>query len=824
MPSFLAHLSVARFLPRQGLASKILLPALSLSLGVGLVLFLFFADKFARQAEEDLQNRLDSFLTTQAAELEGAVWEFDQAAIDRLFRSYALSSDLQLARLTDARGKILAATGQPAPAGNRVFAAGRELTRQAGQDTYQLGRLEVVFNDSRIRQGLAASRSVELPAAFALAVLFMAVLGLTVHWQVGVPLRRLRESLERNAATGQRTPLSWQSGDELGQVVGAYNALLAEVNQQTGTLERANSELGAENLQRRLAEKRLTLYKTMVEATDTAMVITDRELRVQETNAACLRVTGFSAGEVAGRTVWETFLSDHDAQRVAELGRSLETGAGWAGEWRGLTRRGGRVPLRLTINALAFDGDAASHHVIVFADISEQKATQKLLKSLAYSDSLTGLPNRALFMDRLEREICIETRRGRGFALLFVDLDNFKWINDSLSHAVGDRVLTVMAGRMKACLRSEDTLARMGGDEFTVILRETSDAEVVGRVTETLLARMAEPLDVDGVALEASASIGAALYPADGGDSETLMKNADTAMYAAKAAGGGRLHFFTPVIAQKAQARLDLRKKLRQALTRDEFVLHFQPIVDMAGGGVAHYEALVRWNRRQELVAPAQFIPFAEDEGLIGRIGRQVFDLAFAQLRAWDGQGFAATVSVNVSRDQFLEDDFVEDLLGRVDRHGIDPGRVVLEITESLIIADPAVARVVLGQLIVGGFRIAVDDFGVGYSSLSVLVEYPVHIVKLDKSLIRTLECDHRARTMVSGFIGLFQNLGLEVVAEGVETALQHEFLFAAGCDMAQGWLYGKPAPARFAPVSAQSMEARLFTRLLREKGGSPAQ
>lgn len=818
MRSFCCVFFKAACRSRQGLAVKLLLPALSLSLGVGMVLYLFFSDKFARQAEEDLRNRLDSFLSTQAAELEGPVWEFDQAAIDRLFRSYALTPDLQLVRLTDARGDILAMAGADPPPGAGVFAASRRLWRRAGGETYTLGRLEVVFNDSRIRLGLAASRKTELPAALGLAALFAGVLVLTVHWRIGAPLRQLRESLERNAAAGPRAPLSWQSGDELGQVVDAYNAMLVEVNQYTGSLERANVQLQAENIQRRLAEKRLTLYKTMVEATDTAMVITDRELRVQETNAACLRVTGFTAGELAGRAVWETFLSAHDPERVSAVRLGLEANAAWAGEWRGLHRQGGRIPLRVTINTLHFRGDASAHHVLVFADISEQKATQKLLKNLAYSDNLTGLPNRALFMDRLEREICIEARRGRGFALLFVDLDNFKWINDSMSHAVGDRVLSVLAGRMRECLRAEDTLARMGGDEFTLILRETADVAVVERVVAALLARMAEPLDVDGTALEVGASIGVAFYPLDGADSDTLMKNADTAMYSAKAAGGGQLRFYEPAIAEKAKARLDLRNKLKGAIARREFVLHFQPIVAMATGAAVHYEALVRWNRRKELVQPAQFIPFAEAEGLINQIGRQVFDLAFAQLRAWAAAGVDASLSVNVSRSQFLEEDFVEDLMARAERHGVEPGRLVLEITESLIIADQAAARLVLARLIACGFRIAVDDFGVGYSSLSVLVEYPVHIVKLDKSLIRALERDHRARSMVSGFIGLFQNLGLEVVAEGVETVSQHEFLAAAGCDLAQGWLYGRPMPAQSALAAVSALESRLIVRRVRDE------
>lgn len=793
---------------RQGLAAKLLLPALSLSLGVGLALFLFFSDKFSRQAEEDLRNRLDSFLSTQAAELEGPVWEFDQNAIDRLFRSYALTPDLQLVRLTDAKGAVLAMAGADPSPGERVFTASRPLEREVGRERYALGRLTVVFSDSRIRQARLASRQAELPVALGLAALFAGVLVVTVHWRIGAPLRRLRESLERNAAPGLREPLPWQSDDELGQVVAAYDAMLAEVNQYTGSLERANGELRAENRQRRLAEKRLTLFKTMVEATDTAMVITDRELRVQETNAACLRITGYTAEELAGRAVWETFLSGRDPERVAAVRQSLEANAAWAGEWKGLDRRGGRIPLRITINALCFN-DAAHHHILAFADISEQKATQKLLKSLAYSDTLTGLPNRALFMDRLEREICIEARRKRGFALLFVDLDNFKWINDSMNHAVGDRVLTALAGRMRACLRAEDTLARMGGDEFTVILRETSDVAAVERVVAALLLQLAEPLDLDGIRLEVGASVGVAFYPADGADSDTLMKNADTAMYAAKGAGGNRLRFFEPVIAEQAQARLDLRKKLQRAIANKEFVLHFQPIVDLASRAVVHYEALVRWNRRNTLVMPAQFIPFAEAEGCITRIGRLVFDLAFAQLRAWDGEGLTASVAVNVSRGQFLEEDFVEDLLARAEVHGVAPDRVVLEITESLIIADPAAAKIVLGRLIASGFRIAVDDFGVGYSSLSVLVEYPVHIVKLDKSLIRALGRDPRARSMVSGIIGLLMNLGLEVVAEGVETAEQHAFLSAAGCGLAQGWHYGKPLPAKDALAADTPRQAR---------------
>jgi diguanylate cyclase (GGDEF)-like protein/PAS domain S-box-containing protein len=779
------------------------------SLAVATAMYLIFSARFARQAEEDLQNRLESFITAQAAEFEGSVWEFDQATIDRLFRGFAQNTDLQWIRLNDAKGAPLAQTDAPPSGDSRLFTASRDLIHHAGGQTYFIGRLEAAYHDGRLRQGQANRLAAEIPPAVALVVLLAAGLGLAVHWRVGGPLSRLRDSLTRNLATGRREPLPWASHDEIGQVVAAYNSLLGEVDQHTRQLERTNADLKQENVQRRRVEKRLSLFKTAVEATDAAMVITDRRLIALETNAACLGITGFSAEELIGRSVRETFLAVHDARQHLAILDAITGDSAWSGECPGLSRAGKPLPLRLSVNALPCDDDAGSHLVLVFSDITRIKATEQLLKTLAYFDSLTALPNRALFADRLEREISIGARRERGFALLFLDLDNFKYINDSLSHAVGDQVLALVAGRMHRCLRDEDTLARMGGDEFTVILRETSDVAAVARVAEMLVAAAAEPLDVDGTVLEVGASVGVALYPADGRDADALMRNADTAMYMAKAEGGGKVRFFEPAIAEKAKARLELKNSLKRAIEENAFVLRYQPIVNMASGEAEHHEALVRWDRQGELVAPAEFIPLAEETGLITPIGRQVLDMALATLGDWGRSGLSSRLAVNVSRNQFEDEDFVEDLIRRVRAAGVDPGMVVLEITESMIIADPPAAKVILGRLIGSGFRIAVDDFGVGYSSLSVLVEYPVHIVKLDKSLIKSLEYDVRARSMVSGFIALFRRLGLTVVAEGVETPSQHEFLSAAGCDLAQGWLYGKPLEAGAAKAAAHARQAR---------------
>jgi diguanylate cyclase (GGDEF)-like protein/PAS domain S-box-containing protein len=815
VPGFLKRL-------RIGLATKILLPALAVSLAVATVIYLFFSAKLATQAEEDLHNRLEHFITSQAAELAGPVWEFDQETIERLFRGYAQNSDLLWIRLYDANGGLLAQAGEAPPETGRVFTAERPLSHRAGQETYSTGRLEVAFHDGRLRQAVASGRLIELPAAAFLLLFLACALGLAVNWQIGKPLYLLRRSLERNVATSLREPLPWASRDELGQVVEAYNTLLSEINQHTEKLEKSNSDLKAEIAQRRLVEKRLLLFKTVVEATDAAVAVTDRHFTVLEVNAACQRVTGFAAEQLLGRSIRASFLSAHDGSLHREILDSIERRSAWSGELWGFNRSGKPLPLRATINALKHDDGTVCHHVLVFSDITKLKATERLLKNLAYSDSLTGLPNRALFMDRLEQEISIDSRRARGFTLMFIDIDHFKNINDSLGHSVGDQVLTDLAKRMRQCLREEDTLARMGGDEFTVIVRETVDAPVVQRLAEKLIASVALPLELGDVVLEISASIGVALFPQDGPDSDALMKNADTAMYSAKAEGGGKVRFFEPDIAAKAKAQLDLKSKLKRAIAENEFVLHYQPIVDMASGATVHHEALIRWNHQGSLVYPNEFIFFAEEEGLITQIGRLALDMAFAQIREWSAGGGPARLSINVSRNQFQDEDFVEDLIERIGRHGIDPGKVVLEITESMIIADPAAAKVIIGRLIASGFRIAVDDFGVGYSSLSVLVEYPVHIVKLDRSLVKPLEHDPRARSMISGFIELFQRLGLEVVAEGVETALQHEFLSVAGCDFAQGWLYGKPMPAQAAAKSARSSENRFSARLAQDVLANP--
>jgi diguanylate cyclase (GGDEF)-like protein/PAS domain S-box-containing protein len=803
---------------RLGVRSKILIPSLALALCGAIALYAFFEHKLIAQNEDDIRAGLNNFISTQAAELEGPVWEFDHETVGRVFRSYQQNNDLLSVRLYGADGQLLAQIEGSAQEGfEKSFTDSRLLTHQSGDEFYAIGRLEATYHDGRLRQSVKAGRMVDLAALCGLIVLLVAGFGLALHWQIGAPLGRLRDSLRRNATLGRSDPLTWSSRDELGEVVASYNALLAEIGQKTTGLEGVNRDLQTENAQRRQAEGRLKLFMTAVEATDEALVITDRHFLALEVNAACLRITGFEAGQVLGRSIRASFLSAHDGEQHRAMIACIQAKSAWSGELWGFTRTGKPLPLRLTVNALTGPSGRISNFVIVFSDITKLKATEKLLENLAYSDSLTGLPNRALFMDRLEQEISIDTRHNRRFALMFIDLDRFKFVNDTLGHSVGDQVLAILAQRMRGAIRAEDSLARMGGDEFTIILRETEDAQAVERLAAQIIAKVSEPVMVAETEIEIGASIGVAFFPTDGADADTLMKNADTAMYSAKAEGGKAVCFFEPAFAAKAKAQVDMQKKLKNAIAGREFTLHYQPIVDMGSGAPVHYEALIRWAREGTLIYPDSFIPQAEETGLISQIGRLVVEESFGQLRLWNQAGQTVRIAINVSRNQFQDEGFAEMLVELARRHGVDTQMVALEITESMIMADPALAKVTLGRLIGAGFKIAIDDFGSGYSSLGVLVEFPVHIVKLDRSLIRTLDHDERARSMVAGFIELFQRLGLEVVAEGVETALQHEFLHVAGCDMAQGWLYGKPVPASAAMAHAASLEKSLSLRLERE-------
>ncbi len=431
--------------------------------------------------------------------------------------------------------------------------------------------------------------------------------------------------------------------------------------------------------------------------------------------------------------------------------------------------------------------------------VLQRKRAEERLHYLAHHDALTGLPNRVLFTDRLKQALVEAARRERLVGVAFLDLDRFKTINDSLGHGIGDQFLKAVAERLARCVREGDTVARLAGDEFTLILADMGHADHAAHVTQKVLDSLAQPFSVAGHELYTSASLGVTLYPLDDGDVEGLLRNADIAMYRAKERGGNTCEFYAADMTAKAQARLALENALRRALERSEFLLHYQPVVDLKSGRIAGIEALVRWRHPERgLVPPAEFVPVAEETGLIARLGEWVLREACEQCRRCEhgADGTPPRLAVNVSPRQFQQGSLLKTVTRALEDTGFDPRRLDLEITETLLMqnAESVLAAMrELGQL---GVRFSVDDFGTGYSSLAYLKHLPIGHVKIDRSFVRDIPADTNDAAIVTAILSMAHSLGIQVIAEGVETEAQFEFLRARGCDAIQGFYFSPPLPA----------------------------
>ena len=434
----------------------------------------------------------------------------------------------------------------------------------------------------------------------------------------------------------------------------------------------------------------------------------------------------------------------------------------------------------------------------IIDDITDRKRFEERLSYLAQYDVLTGLPNRALFYDRLRQAVGRAKREQTMVGLMFLDLDRFKQINDTLGHAAGDRVLIVVAERLKGFLREVDTIARLGGDEFTVVIEGVSQPEQLTGVAEKIRNALAEPVDLDGRAMVVSASVGITLYPRDGEDIDQLIKNADIAMYHAKHRGGRQqFQFYDQGMGPLAAEHLELEAKLRRAIENQEFLLHYQPVVEMASGRITGMEALIRWQSPQGLVPPASFIPLAEESGLILDIGRWVLHAACTQARKWQREGLPALrLAVNLSPLQLRQENLFASVAEILRESGLAPQHLELEITENTIMDRSRDTMVMLTRLEHLGVQLSIDDFGTGYSSLAYLKQFPVHSLKIDRSFVRDITTDSNDAAIVSAMIAMAKSLELGVIAEGVETRQQLEFLRAAGCQAYQGYYFSVPLPA----------------------------
>jgi len=556
--------------------------------------------------------------------------------------------------------------------------------------------------------------------------------------------------------------------------------------------------LGRDASERIAAEAQLQLAARVIQNSGEGIIITDANCHIIEVNKAFESISGYSREEALGRN--PSFLSSgrqsKDFYRL--MWHTLNTEGAWQGEIWNRRKNNEVFPESLSLSTIRNDSGDITHYVATFADITEAKTREARIQHMAHHDFLTGLPNRFLLSDRFRQVAAAAQRNDTRFALLFVDLDRFKNVNDTLGHAVGDQLLRDVAARLAAMVRGTDTISRQGGDEFLVLLGEIETPEAVAQVARKLIQALSEPFLLEGHQITVTPSIGIAVSPEDGSDLDALLKHADRAMYDAKQQGRNNYQFFRREMNARSLELLLMESDLRQALRKGEFELHYQPLIAVSNGRPIGVEALLRWRHPERgLVSPADFIPMAEETGLIVAIGQWVLNTACRQLAQWHANDWPGLrMSVNLSAAQFRREDLIDQVQAALTAAGLPAEALELEVTESILMIDAEGTESMLNALSSMGATLAIDDFGTGYSSLAYLKRFAVNTLKVDRSFVHGIGVDGEDAAICMAVIGLARTLHLNVVAEGVETQAQYDWLADAGCHIIQGFLMGRPAPA----------------------------
>jgi diguanylate cyclase (GGDEF)-like protein/PAS domain S-box-containing protein len=548
----------------------------------------------------------------------------------------------------------------------------------------------------------------------------------------------------------------------------------------------------------KMMESRLELWAKVFEASSGSLMVMDYNGHVITVNQSFCRNTGYAMDELVGKDT--AFLVSE--QNNNDLGETIRHTTIVKGSWQGeiwIKRKSQEsYPAWLVMNAVRDPQGLVTHFICSSLDISERKASERQIQYMAHHDALTGLANRFVSSERLKYSIQQAQRTGNKVAVLFIDLDRFKNINDSLGHHVGDALLRSVADRLQNIVRDGDTVSRLGGDEFVVILNGLPSAEKIGKIVERrLIPAMQKPHDVDGIELYISSSIGIAVFPEDGQDTDTLMRNADSAMYQAKSSGRNNAQFFTPEINQRVIRHLHLESDLRHAVERNELVLYYQPKINAHTGQLAGVESLIRWKHPvQGLVPPGSFIPLAEDSGLIVQIGAWVIREACRQHVAWQRNGIGQiSIAVNLSALQLKNKGLLATLTEALAEFPVGPGQIEIELTESILMENVTATIDVLQEIKSLGFSLSIDDFGTGYSSLNYLYRFPIDKLKIDMSFVKNIHTSPSNLAVTKAIIGLGHTLGLQVIAEGVESEADVTVLRNAGCDQLQGYYFARPMP-----------------------------
>lgn len=574
---------------------------------------------------------------------------------------------------------------------------------------------------------------------------------------------------------------SLKSYDELKEV---RNQLGRAVAKQMTDLETAAGEIN--------------LAESVFNENFQSIMITNQDGAIIRVNPAFTRITGYTSTEVIGQNPKILKSNRHDKQFYDEYWAALVNEGSWQGEIWNRRKNGEIFPTWQTVSAVHNRNGEVVQYISIFSDISEKKVTEERIYHLAHYDIVTGLRNRVAFHDQLANAIVHAGRQQQQFALLYLDLDNFKLINDASGHPFGDMLLKHVAMRIKAVIREEDLIARLGGDEFVILLTDIKTSQDAALVAEKVLDEMARPVILENNEIVVTGSMGISTYPVDGMDADTLLKHADVAMFRAKDKGRNSFQFFTAEMNAQAEERLLLESDMRKGLQNDEFLLHYQPKVNVESGEITGCEALVRWQHpKRGMIPPNVFIPVAEETGLIRQLGEWVMRTACAQQKSWQLSNLAdIAVAVNISGRQFISQRLIAEVQRIIEETDIDAKYLELELTESIIMENVEENIEILEQLHDMGVKLSIDDFGTGYSSMAYLKRFPIDKLKIDQSFVRDIATDPDDAAIVNATTALGHNLHMEVIAEGVETKQQLQFLKDSGCDEIQGYFFSRPLPA----------------------------
>ncbi len=759
-----------------------------------------------RSLERQLESRMGREAEVSAEVLAVPFWNLDIGNIESAMNGLLKVEDVVAAVARGQDGEVLARAGSPIGdgSGSNLLTV-RPVVYQSRGVSHAVGQIELYFTSAGIRRQLRQRILVDLLLSTALLGALLVGVLVAVRTSLSEPLNRLLESMRQAAPTGPRRQVDWESPDELGLLVREYNRMLVQ-----------HTEAEAETA------RKSALLEATLQNMGQGICVFDGELVLVTCNQRYFELLGVEPDAVrVGMTLEEILRFNAERGEYGEtdiesllfdrlsIARSARSG----GTHRYERQRPDGTVLEVHSNPMPGGG-----FVSTYTDVTERREFEGRMRHLALHDVLTGLPNRTLFHDRLEQALAGASRNDTGVAVLFIDLDRFKDVNDTLGHDFGDKLLVEMAVRLRDATRGSDTAARLGGDEFGVIQTDLEGAKSAALLAQRVIDSLGKPVQLGGRTLFVTASVGVTLYPEDGSDPEALLKNADLAMYAAKAEGRNRYRYFLPRMNEVVRERRQLEEELFNAIERRQMVLHYQPLIDLTLGRLVGVEALVRWDHPQRgILPPAEFLRVVEEAGLIDRLSEWALREACGQVRDWQASGLGdLRLSVNVSPHYFGHSGMVRTVAQAIDRSGIDPRSVQIEITESAIMVNPDQAVETLGALRSRGLAIAVDDFGTGYSSLGYLRRFPVDTLKIDRSFVADLPEDQDAAVLVRTIISLGLSLGLEVVAEGVETPQQVAFLEQEHCHLAQGFHYARPLPPTELLIWARQ-------RRLHESGELPA-